>query len=87
MALAGATNTGDRDDWFPDKGETGKSIEYLPEMRRKLIEAHNLTIGTVGVTILCGERPRMKNRHNFRRARGCTAASQAAQSELEEAKI
>src|SRR5439155_27331695 len=22
MALAGATNTGDIDDWFPDKGET-----------------------------------------------------------------
>src|SRR6516164_985547 len=31
MALAGATNTGDIDDWFPDKGEVGvRSIEYLP---------------------------------------------------------
>ena len=28
MALAGATNTGDIDDWFPDKGETGvRSID------------------------------------------------------------
>ena len=37
MALAGATNTGDIDDWFPEKGETGvKSMEYLPEMRRRL---------------------------------------------------
>src|SRR5437763_17120290 len=33
MALAGATNTGDIDDWFPEKGETGvRSMEYLPEM-------------------------------------------------------
>src|SRR5216117_1132497 len=40
MALVGATNTGDIDDWFPDKGETGvKSIEYLPEIRQRLIEA------------------------------------------------
>ncbi len=63
MALAGATNTGDIDDWFPDKGETGaKSIEYLPTMRHRLIEAGNLTLGTVDVTILCGEQPRMKKR-------------------------
>jgi 2-C-methyl-D-erythritol 2,4-cyclodiphosphate synthase len=61
MALAGATNTGDIDDWFPDKGETGvRSIEYLPEMRQHLIEARNLVIGTIDVTILCGEQPRMK---------------------------
>src|SRR5256885_14831315 len=34
MALAGATNTGDIDDWFPDQGEPGvRSMEYLPEMR------------------------------------------------------
>src|SRR5437764_14955006 len=40
MALAGATNTGDIDDWFPDTGETGRrAIEYLPEMRRRLLEA------------------------------------------------
>src|SRR6266699_2862373 len=40
MALTGATNTGDIDDWFPDKGETGvRSMEYLSEMRRRLIEA------------------------------------------------
>src|SRR5947209_7859529 len=63
MALAGATNTGDIDDWFPDKGETDvKSIEYLPEMRRRLIEPEHLLLGTVDVTILCGEQPRMKKR-------------------------
>src|SRR5258708_27939813 len=45
MALAGATNTGDIDDWFPDKGEIGvKSVEYLPVMRRDLIEAKHLTV-------------------------------------------
>src|SRR6266496_1320920 len=61
MALAGATNTGDIDDWFPDKGETGvRSMEYLPEMRQRLIEARQLVIGTIDVTILCGEQPRMK---------------------------
>ena len=63
MALAGATNTGDIDDWFPDKGETAvRSMEYLPEMRRRLIEAKQLIIGTIDVTILCGEQPRMKKR-------------------------
>lgn len=63
MALAGATNTGDIDDWFPDKGETGvRSIDYLPEMRRRLIDAKQLVIGTIDVTILCGEQPRMKKR-------------------------
>ncbi len=63
MALAGATNTGDIDDWFPDKGETGvKSIEYLPEIRRRLIEKEHLLLGTVDITILCGEQPRMKKR-------------------------
>ena len=63
MALAGATNTGDIDDWFPDKGEAGvRSIEYLPAMRHRLIEAKQLVIGTVDVTILCGEQPRMKKR-------------------------
>jgi 2-C-methyl-D-erythritol 2,4-cyclodiphosphate synthase len=63
MALAGATNTGDIDDWFPDKGEVGvKSIEYLSDMRSRLIEAKKLVIGTVDVTILCGEQPRMKKR-------------------------
>jgi 2-C-methyl-D-erythritol 2,4-cyclodiphosphate synthase len=63
MALAGATNTGDIDDWFPDKGETGvRSIEYLPEMRRRLIEPQQLVPGTIDVTILCGEQPRMKKR-------------------------
>ena len=63
MALVGATNTGDIDDWFPDQGETGvRSIDYLPEMRRRLIEAKQLVIGTVDVTILCGEQPRLKKR-------------------------
>jgi 2-C-methyl-D-erythritol 2,4-cyclodiphosphate synthase len=63
MALAGATNTGDIDDWFPDKGETGvKSIEYLPVIRRELIEARQLTIGTIDITIISGEQPRMKKR-------------------------
>ena len=63
MALAGATNTGDIDDWFPDKGETAvRSMEYLPEMRQRLIEARQLVLGTIDVTILCGEQPRMKKR-------------------------
>src|SRR5437879_2078784 len=45
MALAGATNTGDIDDWFPEKGEIGvRSMEYLPEMRQRLIEAKQLVI-------------------------------------------
>jgi 2-C-methyl-D-erythritol 2,4-cyclodiphosphate synthase len=63
MALAGATNTGDIDDWFPDTGETGiKSINYLQNIRQRLIEAQHLVLGTVDVTILCGEQPRMKKR-------------------------
>jgi 2-C-methyl-D-erythritol 2,4-cyclodiphosphate synthase len=63
MALAGATNTGDIDDWFPDEGETGvRSIDYLPSIRQRLIEAQHLLVGTVDVTILCGEQPRMKKR-------------------------
>src|SRR5258708_5582906 len=63
MALAAAVNKGDIDDWFPDKGETGvRSIEYLREMRRRLIEPEHLLLGTVDVTILCGEQPRMKKR-------------------------
>ena len=63
MALAAAVNQGDIDDWFPDKGETGvRSIEYLPEMHRRLIEPEHLLLGTVDVTILCGEQPRMKKR-------------------------
>ncbi len=61
MALAAAVNKGDIDDWFPDKGETGvKSLDYLPEMRRRLLEPDHLLLGTVDVTILCGEKPRMK---------------------------
>src|SRR5215471_5821284 len=46
MALAGATNTGDIDDWFPDQGETGvRSMDYLPEIRRRLIEKDHLLLG------------------------------------------
>ena len=61
MALAAAVNKGDIDDWFPDTGETGvRSIDYLPEMRRRLIEPGHLILSTVDVTILCGEQPRMK---------------------------
>lgn len=63
MALAGATNTGDIDDWFPDKGEVGiRSIEYLPDIRKRLIEKERLILGVVDITILCGEQPRMKKR-------------------------
>jgi len=63
MALAAAVNKGDIDDWFPDKGETGvRSIDYLPEMHRRLIVPNHLVLGTVDVTILCGEQPRMKKR-------------------------
>ena len=63
MALAGATNTGDIDDWFPDKGETGvRSIDYLPIMRRELIEAKQLLVGNIDITIISGEQPRMKKR-------------------------
>jgi len=63
MALAAAVNRGDIDDWFPDTGETGvRSITYLPQMRTRLIEPEHLLLGTVDVTILCGEQPRMKKR-------------------------
>ncbi len=63
MALAAAVNKGDIDDWFPDQGETGvRSIDYLPEMHRRLIVPDRLVLGTVDVTILCGEQPRMKKR-------------------------
>lgn len=63
MALAGATNTGDIDDWFPDKGETGvRSIDYLPDLRKRLIEPRQILLGNIDVTIICGEQPRMKKR-------------------------
>jgi 2-C-methyl-D-erythritol 2,4-cyclodiphosphate synthase len=63
MALAASMNQGDIDDWFPDQGETGiRSINYLLEMRRRLIEPEHLLIGTIDVTIVCGEQPRMKKR-------------------------
>jgi len=61
MALAGATNTGDIDDWFPDKGKTGvRSMDYLPDIRKRLIEEKDLLVGNVDVTIICGDQPRMK---------------------------
>ncbi|HYU71632.1 MAG TPA: 2-C-methyl-D-erythritol 2,4-cyclodiphosphate synthase [Ktedonobacteraceae bacterium] len=63
MALTAAVNRGDIDDWFPDKGETGvRSISYLSEIHRRLIVPDHLILGTVDVTILCGEQPRMKKR-------------------------
>lgn len=63
MALAAAVNQGDIDDWFPDRGETGvRSIDYLPEMHRRLIVPNRLILSTIDVTILCGEQPRMKKR-------------------------
>ncbi len=63
MALTGAVNRGDIDDWFPDRGETGvRSLDYLPEMRRRLVESEHLILGVVDVTIVCGEQPRMKKR-------------------------
>jgi 2C-methyl-D-erythritol 2,4-cyclodiphosphate synthase len=55
--------TGDIDDWFPDIGETDvKSIDYLPSIPQRLIEAHLLLLGTIDITILCAEQPRMKKR-------------------------
>ena len=39
-----------------------RSIDYLPEMRQRLIEPERLILSTVDVTILCGEQPRMKKR-------------------------
>jgi len=61
MALAAAVNKGDIDDWFPDTGEINvRSIDYLSEMRQRLIVPEHLILGTIDVTILCGEQPRMK---------------------------
>lgn len=63
MALTAAVNRGDIDDWFPDKGETNvRSIDYLSDMRRRLVEPDHLILSTIDVTILCGEQPRMKKR-------------------------
>src|SRR5215469_340410 len=63
MALAAAVNRGDIDDWFPDTGETGvRSLDSLPSLRQRLIEPEQLLVGTVDVTIICGEQPRMKKR-------------------------
>ena len=63
MALVAAVNRGDIDDWFPDKGETGvRSLDYLPDLRKRLIEPEHVLIGNVDVTLLCGEQPRMKKR-------------------------
>jgi 2-C-methyl-D-erythritol 2,4-cyclodiphosphate synthase len=63
MALAASVNQGDIDDWFPDTGEVDvRSIDYLSSMRQRLIEPQHLLLGTVDVTIICGEQPRMKKR-------------------------
>src|SRR5450759_3142093 len=51
MALAAAVNKGDIDDWFPDKGESGvRSIDYLPEMQRRLIVPDRLILSTIAVS-------------------------------------
>ena len=62
MALLAAVNKGDIEDWFPSSdGKTGvKSIEYLSEIHSRLIEPEHLLVGTIDVTIVCGEQPRMK---------------------------
>ena len=62
MALVAAANKGDIEDWFPSiDGKTGiRSIEYLPEIYDCLIEPEHLLIGTIDVTIICGNQPRMK---------------------------
>lgn len=72
MALVAAVNKGDIEDWFSSSdGQTGvRSIEYLSEMYDRLIEPEHLLIGTVDITIICGNQPRMKKhisemRHNI----------------------
>lgn len=43
MALAVSVNQDDRDDWYPARRETGaRSMEDLPQMIRRLIEAEQL---------------------------------------------
>ncbi len=37
-------------------------MAYLPEIRTRLLEAKQIIVGYVDVTILCGEQPRMKKR-------------------------
>lgn len=62
MALVAAANKGDIEDWFSSSdGNTGvRSIEYLSEIYERLIKPEHLLIGTVDVTIICGDQPRMK---------------------------
>jgi len=56
MALAAAVNRGDIDDWFPDTGETGvRSIDYLADMRLRLIEPEDLFLGMI--TLITGQFP------------------------------
>src|SRR5579875_2878120 len=44
-------------------GNTGvRSIEYLSEIHDRLIEPEHVLIGTVDVTIICGDQPQMKKR-------------------------
>src|SRR2546421_8919657 len=62
MALVAAVNKGDIEDWFSSSdGKTGvESIGYLSEIHDRLIEPEHLLIGTVDVTIICGDQPHMK---------------------------
>jgi 2-C-methyl-D-erythritol 2,4-cyclodiphosphate synthase len=62
MAIVAAANKGDIEDWFSSNDDvTGvKSIEYLSEIYNRLVEPEHLLIGTIDVTIICGDQPRMK---------------------------
>ena len=60
-AILAATNQGDITDWFSDEDEiTGvRSIDYLGELSRKLLEPRHITIVSIQVIILA-EQPRLK---------------------------
>ncbi|MGH2478307.1 MAG: 2-C-methyl-D-erythritol 2,4-cyclodiphosphate synthase [Ktedonobacteraceae bacterium] len=62
MALVAAVNKGDIEDWFSSSDDVigVKSIEYLSEMYNRLINPEHLIIGTIDVTIIYGDQPRMK---------------------------
>lgn len=60
-AMLSATNQGDITDWFSDEDNiTGaRSIDYLGELSRKLLEPRHITIVSIQVIILA-EQPRLK---------------------------